>query len=113
MSAQSHRLPTGGRINRDKVLTFSIGGVEYVGHPGDTVASALLANGRVRTGDSIYRRRPRGIVAAGVEEPNALLQVGGDCPEPMVPATTRELVEGLTATPLSGLGVLDPVSDDA
>ena len=113
MSAQSHRLPTGGRINREKVLTFSIGGVEYVGHPGDTVASALLANGRARTGDSIYRRRPRGIMAAGVEEPNALLQVGGDCPEPMVPATTRELVEGLTATPLSGLGVLDPVSDDA
>ena len=113
MSAQSHRLPTGGRINRDKVLTFAIDGVEYVGHPGDTVASALLANGRVRIGDSIYRHRPRGITAAGVEEPNALLQVGGDCPEPMVPATTRELVDGLTATTLSGLGVLDPVPDDA
>ena len=88
MSTQSHRLPTGGRIDRDEVLTFSIDGVDYVGHRGDTVASALLANGRHRIGDSIYRRRPRGIMAAGVEEANALLQVGGDCPEPMVPATT-------------------------
>lgn len=113
MSSQSHRLPTGGRIDRERVLTFSVDGVEYAGHPGDTVASALLANGHVRVGDSIYRRRPRGIMAAGVEEANALLQVGGDCPEPMVPATTRELVDGLTATTLSGLGVLDPVSDDA
>lgn len=113
MSSQSHRLPAGGRIDRGRVLTFSVDGVEYTGHPGDTVASALLANGRVSVGDSIYRRRPRGIVAAGVEEPNALLQVGGDCPEPMVPATTRELVDGFTASTLSGLGVLDPVADDA
>ncbi|KAA1428701.1 sarcosine oxidase subunit alpha family protein [Nocardioides antri] len=113
MSSQSHRLPTGGRIDRDRVLTFSVDGVDYTGHPGDTVASALLANGRVSVGDSIYRRRPRGIMAAGVEEPNALLQVGGDCPEPMVPATTRELVDGFTASTLSGLGVLDPLPDDA
>ena len=113
MSTQSHRLPTGGRIDRDRVLTFSVDGAEYVGHPGDTVASALLANGRIRVGDSIYRGRPRGIMAAGVEEPNALLQIGGDHSEPMVPATTRPLVDGLSATTLSGLGVLDPVSDDA
>jgi sarcosine oxidase subunit alpha len=113
MSAQSHRLPTGGRIDRGKVLTFTVDGVEYAGHPGDTVASAMLANGRIRSGDSIYRRRPRGIMAAGVEEPNALLQIGGDCAEPMVPATTRALVDGLTATTLSGLGVLDPAPDEA
>ncbi|WP_322938013.1 sarcosine oxidase subunit alpha family protein [Nocardioides bizhenqiangii] len=113
MSTQSHRLLTGGQIDRDRVLTFSVDGVDYTGHPGDTVASALLANGRVSVGDSIYRRRPRGILAAGVEEPNALLQVGGDYPEPMVPATTRELVDGFTASTLSGLGVLDPVADDS
>jgi sarcosine oxidase subunit alpha len=113
MTAQPRRLPTGGRIDRDRVLTFSVDGVDYVGHPGDTVASAMLANGRIRAGDSIYRRRPRGIMAAGVEEPNTLLQVGGDCPEPMVPATTRALVDGLTATTLSGLGVLDPAPGDA
>jgi sarcosine oxidase, subunit alpha len=113
MSAQTHRLPTGGRIDRDRVLTFFVDGVEYVGHPGDTVASALLANGRIRVGDSTYRGRPRGIMAAGVEEPNALLQIGGDHSEPMVPATTRALVDGLSTTTLSGLGVLDPVADDA
>ncbi len=113
MSTQSHRLPTAGRIDRIKVLTFTVDGVEYTGHPGDTVASAMLANGQIRCGDSIYRGRPRGIMAAGVEEPNALLQVGGDCAEPMVPATTRALVDGLTATTLSGLGVLDPAPDDA
>lgn len=113
MSTQSHRLPAGGRIDRSRALTFTVDGVEYAGHPGDTVASALLANGRVRVGDSIYRRRARGILAAGVEEPNALLQVGGDCPEPMVPATIRPLVDGLSASTLSGLGVLDPVGDDA
>lgn len=113
MSTQSHRLPSGGRIDRSRVVRFTVDGVEYDGHPGDTVASALLANGRVRVGDSIYRRRARGIMSAGVEEPNALLQVGGDCPEPMVPATIRTLVDGLSASTLSGLGVLDPVGDDA
>ena len=113
VSGQSHRLPTGGRIDRDTLLTFTVDGVDHIGHPGDTVASALLANGRIRVGDSIYRGRPRGIVSAGTEEPNALLQIGGDQPEPMVPATTRELVDGLTATTLSGLGVLDPAGDDA
>ncbi|HVK29163.1 MAG TPA: 2Fe-2S iron-sulfur cluster-binding protein [Nocardioides sp.] len=113
MSTQSHRLPTGGRIDRSRVVRFTVDGVAYDGHPGDTVASALLANGRVRVGDSIYRRRARGIMSAGVEEPNALLQVGGDCPEPMVPATIRPLVDGLSASTLSGLGVLDPVGDDA
>ncbi len=113
VSTQSHRLPTGGRIDRERVVTFTVDGVDYTGHPGDTVASALLANGQVRVGDSIYRRRARGIVAAGVEEPNALLQVGGDCPEPMVPATIKPLVDGLSASTLSGLGVLDPIADDA
>ncbi|WP_277209912.1 sarcosine oxidase subunit alpha family protein [Isoptericola croceus] len=113
MSTQSRRLPTGGRIDRNTVWTVTVDGVEYAGHPGDTVASAMLAGGQVRVGDSIYRGRPRGIVAAGAEEPNALLQVGGDCPEPMVPATTRALVDGLVASSLSGLGVLDPETDEA
>ncbi|BBH15811.1 sarcosine oxidase subunit alpha [Nocardioides baekrokdamisoli] len=113
MTSQSHRLPAGGRIDRSADLTFTVDGETYVGHPGDTVASALLANGRIRVGDSIYLGRPRGIMAAGAEEPNALLQIGGAVPEPMVPATTRELVEGFTATTLSGLGVLDPAGDQA
>jgi len=111
--SQSHRLPVGGRIDRETVLSFTVDGIDYTGHPGDTVASALLAHGRIRVGDSIYRGRPRGIMTAGIEEPNALLQVGGDRPEPMVPATTRELVDGLSATTLSGLGILDPAGDDS
>ncbi|MFI7067989.1 sarcosine oxidase subunit alpha family protein [Kribbella sp. NPDC050124] len=110
---QSHRLSVGGRIDRSRELRFTVDDVEYVGHPGDTVASALLANGQGRVGDSIYRGRPRGIVAAGVEEPNALLQIGGDCSEPMVPATVRALVDGLSAQTLSGLGHLDPAPDEA
>jgi len=108
---QTHRLPAGGRIDRSRELRFTVDDIDYVGHPGDTVASALLANGRIEVGPSIYRGRPRGIVAAGVEEPNALLQVGGDCSEPMVPATTRPLVDGLSAQMLSGLGRLDPTPD--
>src|SRR6185312_14509441 len=62
---------------------------------------------------SIYRGRPRGIVAAGVEEPNALLQVAGEVSESMLPATTVALVDGLRTRTLSGLGRLDPTSDEA
>jgi sarcosine oxidase subunit alpha len=113
MSPQPRRLPSGGRIDRDTLLTFTVDDVAYTGHPGDTVASALLANRRIRVADSIYRGRPRGIMTAGPEEPNALLQIGGDCPEPMVLATTRPLVDGLSARTLSGLGRLDPTPDDA
>jgi sarcosine oxidase, subunit alpha len=112
-SSRSHRLPTGGRIDRDATLTFTVDGVELTGHPGDTIASALLANGRVRVGDSIYLGRPRGIYAAGGEEPNALVQVLGEHSEPSVTATTRSLTDGLQARSLSGLGVLDTEPDAA
>jgi sarcosine oxidase subunit alpha len=110
---QIRRLSTGGRIDRSCQLRFTVDDVEYVGHPGDTVASAMLANGRIEVGASMYRGRPRGIVAAGVEEPNALLQVLGDCSEPMVPATVRSLTDGLSARTLSGFGRLDPTADEA
>ena len=113
MTSETHRLPSGGRIDRGTVLRFTVDGAELTGHPGDTVASALLANGRIEVAPSIYRGRPRGIVAAGVEEPNALLQVAGDCSESMLPATTVSLVDGLRARTLSGLGRLDPTPDEA
>jgi len=113
MSSQSHRLASGGRIDRSTVLTFTVDGVEHTGHPGDTVASALLANGRVRIGDSIYLGRPRGIYSAGGEEPNALVQILGEHSEPSVTATVRSLTDGLAARTLSGLGVLDPEPDAA
>lgn len=113
MNTQAHRLPTGGRIDRDIVLSFSLDGTEYTGHPGDTVASALLANGRIRVGDSLYRGRPRGIVTAGIDEPNALLQLDGARRDTMVPATMCPLVAGIRASTLRGYGVLDPVVDEA
>ncbi|GHG53452.1 sarcosine oxidase subunit alpha [Sinomonas cellulolyticus] len=125
MTSQSHRLPAehpvGGRtterIDRSTPLTFTVDGTEYTGFAGDTVASALLANGVVETGPSMYLRRPRGILAAGVEEPNALLTVkdrgAGGVNETMLPATVVELTDGLDATYLSGLGTLDPRQDTA
>ena len=113
MGTQTNRLPSGGRIDRGTEITFTVDGVEHTGHPGDTIASALIANGRVRVGDSIYRGRPRGILAAGGEEPNALVQILGEHSEPSVTATVRSLTDGLRARTLSGLGVLDPEPDTA
>ena len=91
MSTQPHRLGQGGRIDRSTELSFTVDGQSYVGHPGDTLASALLAAGVIETGPSIYLTRPRGIVAAGVEEPNALVNVrrpGHSVAEPMVLPST-------------------------
>ena len=70
------RLPTGGRIDRGQPLGFTFNGARYQGFAGDTLASALLANGVHLVGRSFKYHRPRGIVAAGAEEPNALVQLG-------------------------------------
>lgn len=113
MTDQHFRLRQGGRVDRGTVLRFTVDGRELTGHPGDTVASAMLANGIIEVAPSLYRGRPRGIVAAGVEEPNALLQLGGSCSEGMLPATAVELYDGLSATTLSGMGRLDPAPDPA
>lgn len=109
----SHRLAAGGRIDRTREVVVTVNGRELVAHPGDTVASALLAHGIIEVGSSLYRARPRGILTAGVEEPNALLQVHGECSESMLPATTVPVRDGLTADTLSGLGWLDPTEDPA
>lgn len=113
MTDQRFRLPRGGRVERGTLLRFTVDGRELTGHPGDTLASAMLANGLVEVAPSLYRGRPRGIVSAGVEEPNALVQLGGSCSEGMLPATTVELYDGLSATTLSGMGRLDPTPDPA
>jgi sarcosine oxidase, subunit alpha len=107
------RLERGGMIDRSRELHFTVDGEALIGHPGDTLASALLANGRIEVGTSIHRGRPRGIFSAGVEEPNALVQVLGDRSEPSVPATVLELVDGFEARVLSGHGVLVPGADEA
>ena len=97
------RLPEGGLVDRSAPLTFTVDGVVHRGYRGDTVASALLANGVRAFCRSAYLDRPRGIVDAGVAEPNVLLQVG---PEPMLPATAVELYDGLVAETLTGRGRL-------
>ncbi|MFO1148001.1 MAG: sarcosine oxidase subunit alpha family protein [Alsobacter sp.] len=94
----SYRLPSGGRIDRAATLSFTFDGQPFAGHPGDTLASALLANGRRLVGRSFKYHRPRGIVTAGSAEPNALVTVGrGGRREPNVRATMLELHEGLVA----------------
>ncbi|MFF9811633.1 sarcosine oxidase subunit alpha family protein [Streptomyces coeruleorubidus] len=116
-TTQPFRHPTCGRIHRDTPITFTFDGTEYQGYRGDTLASALLANGVVQTGTSIKLGRPRGIFSAGVEEPNAVIQIEAPFPEPMLPATTVELYDGLVATGLPGQGRLatepDPARYDA
>ncbi|MFH8735654.1 sarcosine oxidase subunit alpha family protein [Streptomyces sp. NPDC017964] len=113
MTDQQFRLGDAGRVDRTTFLHFTLDGRELTGHPGDTLASAMLANGIVEAAPSLYLGRPRGIVSAGVEEPNALVQLGGSCSEGMLPATTVELYDGLSATTLSGMGRLDPTPDPA
>jgi sarcosine oxidase, subunit alpha len=110
---QPFRHPTRGRIHRDAALTFTFDGTEYQGFRGDTLASALLANGIIQAGTSIKLGRPRGIFSAGVEEPNAVVQIEEPFPEPMLPATTVELYDGLVASSLPGQGRLATAPDPA
>ncbi|MGX1480705.1 UNVERIFIED_CONTAM: sarcosine oxidase subunit alpha [Streptomyces canus] len=107
------RHATRGRIDRDTPLTFTFDGTEYQGYRGDTLASALLANGVIQAGTSIKLGRPRGIFSAGVEEPNAVVQIEEPFPEPMLPATTVELYDGLVASSLPGQGRLATEPDSA
>ena len=76
--SQNFRLDKGGYINRDKKISFKFNGKKYFGYEGDTLASALLANGIHLVGRSFKYHRPRGIMSAGSEEPNAIVQVGND-----------------------------------
>ena len=71
-----NRLKSGGRINRDRPISFKWRGKTLTGFEGDTLASALLANGVSTVARSFKYSRPRGIVAAGAEEPNAIMQLG-------------------------------------
>ncbi|TLZ50968.1 MAG: FAD-dependent oxidoreductase, partial [Gammaproteobacteria bacterium] len=93
------RTPGGGRIDRSRALRFSFDGRAYSGFAGDTLASALLANGVHLMGRSFKYHRPRGALAAGAEEPNALVAVRRDAARytPNLRATQVELYEGLEA----------------
>ena len=96
----SARLPSGGRlIDRTQSVEFTFNGKRLSGFSGDTLASALLANGQTLMGRSFKYHRPRGVVASGAEEPNALVNLGTEGRfEPNQRATTQELFDGLTAT---------------
>ncbi len=93
----SVRLPSGGRfIDRNKSLTFKFNGKKLKGYQGDTVASALLANNQQLVGRSFKYHRPRGIIASGPEDPNALFTIGKDGErEPNQVGTITELTGGL------------------
>lgn len=103
MSGTPYRLPTGGRIDRTKPVAFSLDGMRMTGFEGDTLASALLANGVTLVGRSFKYHRPRGFLSAGVEEPNGLFTLGeGPRTEPNIPGTIAELVDGLVARRQNG-----------
>ena len=87
-----------GVVDRGRKLRFTFDGVGFDGFVGDTVASALLANGLTLMGRSFKYHRPRGVLSAGSEEPNALITVGkGANAEPNLRATQVEIYEGLVA----------------
>jgi sarcosine oxidase subunit alpha len=92
------RLSTGGRIDRARTLRFRCNGRDYTGCEGDTLASALLANGVRVVGRSFKFHRPRGVLSAGIEETNALFRVETQgLSVPLVRATLQPLNEGLVA----------------
>ena len=99
MTEQAYRLDQGGKLDRSKTIRFWFNDTAYEGYRGDTLASALLANGVQLVGRSFKYHRPRGVYSAGSEEPNALVQLeSGPHTEPNRRATEVELYEGLRAT---------------
>ena len=104
------RLAAGGRIDRTRPLRFEFDGRALTGFIGDTLASALLGAGVDVVGRSVNLGRPRGILTAGSEEPNALVAIGRAPEVRFVRATEVELVDGLVGRSLAGKG---PVPDGA
>lgn len=91
------RLPNGGQIERAKVFSFEFNGRKYSGFAGDTLASALLANGVRLTARSFKYHRPRGIVGSGFEEPSTMVELLGDDASANRPVTVVALRDGLRA----------------
>ncbi|WP_055475798.1 FAD-dependent oxidoreductase [Gordonia sp. HS-NH1] len=110
---QPFRTGAGGRIDRNTPIDFVFDGVTYRGYRGDTLASALLANGIRVVTTSVNLGRPRGVTGAWAEDATA--QVGIEAPfvEPMVPATSVALCPGLVAHGVPGWGKLSSAVDDA
>ena len=89
---QTFRTPSGGRVDRDTSIDFVFDGATYTGYAGDSLASALLANGVRSITSSVILHRSRGVTGSWADDATA--QIGVDAPysEPMVPATTVELL---------------------
>ncbi|MBX2838187.1 MAG: sarcosine oxidase subunit alpha family protein, partial [Gammaproteobacteria bacterium] len=106
---QKHRLKTGGLIDRSEPCNFTFNGKRYQGYRGDTLASALLASGVKVIGRSFKYSRPRGLMTAGVEEPNALVQLEESISTqtPNVRATVQALYDGLTCSSVNGWPSVD------
>jgi sarcosine oxidase subunit alpha len=101
------RIDGKGLIDRTKPVRFRFDGKDYAGYKGDTLASALLANDVRLVGRSFKYHRPRGVLTAGSEEPNALVEVVGPTNQtPNVRATMQEVFEGLNAQSQNRLGSL-------
>ncbi|MBN9071259.1 MAG: sarcosine oxidase subunit alpha [Rhizobiales bacterium] len=97
--AETFRIAGAGRLTPARTARFTFDGQSYAGLAGDTLASALLANGVHLVGRSFKYHRPRGILSAGAEEPNALVTIERDAARktPNVRATVQELYDGLSS----------------
>ncbi|MAY60605.1 MAG: sarcosine oxidase subunit alpha [Rhizobiales bacterium] len=96
----TNRIAGKGRLTPARTVSFTFDGRALTGIEGDTLASALIANGIHLAGRSFKYHRPRGILSAGPEEPNALIDVSrsSSTHTPNVRATVQEVFEGMTAT---------------
>jgi sarcosine oxidase subunit alpha len=93
------RIDGPSRLDRERPISFSFNGKTMTGHIGDTLASALIANGVHLVARSMKYHRPRGFIASGVEDPNSMVQLGtGNGTEPNAKATIVQLYDGLSAT---------------
>ena len=102
MTKQLRRIASGGDIDRSKVITFEFNGTRYQGYYGDTLASALLANGVSLTARSFKYHRPRGIMGVGSEEPASFVELLDGDASSSRPITTVLIREGLRAKSVSG-----------
>ena len=100
-----------GRIDRSRHVTVTVDGTAYTGHPGDSLASVLLAHDARPASTGVKLGRPRGIGASWTEDPTGLVQVEEPFPEPMLLATTVEATDGLVARGVNGQGRLSEVPD--
>ena len=107
----SSRLASGGRVDRSMALDVTFDGRPLNAFAGDTLASALLATGVAVTAHSQLLGRPRGVMAAGVEEPSAVVQIERPFPDPMLVAPVVEVVDGMAARSIYGQGRLADETD--